>query len=104
MADFERLRPKIERRVRLITTAHNTRGQWITVRFFVLGGDGKPQWCSKVIQQFNFQIPQQNGFQAARTANLNICEDLQHVTLPQLHAYLAGARSNIDEIDVPAGT
>lgn len=92
IADYEvqqRLGLKMEKKVRLITTAHDTRSQWYTVWFFVLGTNGKPEWCSKVIKHYNFQIPEENGFRAARTANLNICEYLQRIILPQLQTDLA---------------
>ena len=82
---------KMEKKIRLITTAHNTRSQWYTGWFYVLGADGKPEWCPKLIKQVNFEIPEENGFRTARQYNLNICEDLQRVRLPQLRADLAEA-------------
>ena len=82
---------EMERKIRLITTAHNTRSQWYTGWFYVLGADGEPEWCPKLIKQVNFEIPKEKGFQTARQYNLNICEDLQRVRLPQLRADLAEA-------------
>ena len=82
---------EMERKIRLITTAHNTRSQWYTGWFYVLGIDGQPEWCPKLIKQVNFEIPEENGFQTARQYNLNICEDLQDVRLLQLRADLAAA-------------
>ena len=79
----------MERKIRLITTAHNTRSQWYTGWFYVFGADGKPEWCPKLIKQVNFEIPEENGFQTARQYNLIICEDLQRVRLSQLRADLA---------------
>ena len=80
-----------ERKIRLITTAHNTRSQWYTGWFYVFGTDGQPEWCPKLIKQVNFEIPEENGFLTARQYNLNICEDLQNTRLLQLRADLAAA-------------
>lgn len=91
-ADFDvqqRLGLNMEKRVRLITTAHNTQSQWYTAWFFVLDTNGKPKWCYKVIKQYNFQIAREKGFETARAANLNLCEYLERVILPRLRDELA---------------
>ena len=80
-----------EKKIRLITTAHNTRSQWYIGWFYVFGTDGQPEYCPKLIKQVNFEIPEESGFQIARQYNLNICEDLQSVRLLQLRADLAAA-------------
>ena len=92
IADFQiqqQLGRETERKIRLITTAHNTRGQWYTGWFHVFGADGKPEWCSKMIKEIRFSIEEENGFRAARRANLNLSERVQNTILPQLHADLA---------------
>lgn len=94
LADFQfqqKLGHKMEGKIRLVTTAHNTRSQWYTVWFHILGADGKPEWCSKVIKHISFDIEEERVFLDARTANLNLCERLQSVILPQLYEGLAEA-------------
>lgn len=94
VADFQlqqKLGHKTEGKIRLVTTAHNTRSQWYTVWFHILGADGEPEWCSKVIKHISFDIEEERGFLDARTANLNLCERLQSVILPQLYEDLAEA-------------
>lgn len=75
-----------ERKILLITTAHNTRSQWYTGWFHVYGADGKTEWCSKLIKEINFAVEEENGFCVARRANLNLSERIQYSVLPQLHA------------------
>lgn len=94
LADFQfqqKLGHKMEGKIRLVTTAHDTRSQWYTVWFHVLGHDGKPEWCSKSIKHITFDIEEERGFLDARAANLNLCEHLQSVILPQLYEDLAEA-------------
>ena len=74
-----------ERKIQLITTAHNTRSQWYTGWFYVYGADSKIEWCSKLIREINFAVEEENGFYVARRANLNISERIQSTILPQLH-------------------
>ena len=87
----QKLGHKMEGKIRLVTTAHNTRSQWYTVWFYILGADGKPEWCSKIIKHISFDIEEERGFLDARSANLNLCEHLQSVILPQLYEDLAEA-------------
>lgn len=94
LADFQfqqKLGHKMEGKIRLVTTAHDTRSQWYTVWFHVLGHDGKPEWCSKSIKHITFHIEEERGFLDARAANLNLCGHLQSVILPQLYEDLAEA-------------
>lgn len=86
---LQRLGLNMEKKIRLITTAHNTHSQWYTAWFFVLDTNGKPEWCSKVIKHYNFLIPGEHGFKDARAAWLSLCEHLQRVVLRMLRDELA---------------
>ena len=86
----QRLGRETERKIRLITTAHNTRSQWYTGWFYVFDANGKTEWCSKLIKEINFSVEEENGFRVARRVNLNLSERVQHTILPQLHADFAG--------------
>ena len=97
-ADFhlqQRLGHKMERKIRLITTTHNTLEQRYTGWFYVFGPDGKPEWCSKVLKVINFELEEGNGFRDARRANINLCERIQNTTVPQLHADLAALSTHV---------
>lgn len=80
-----------ERKIRLITTAHNTRIQWYTAWFYILGAEGKPEWYSKLIKENSFRVPEDNGFEILRRCNLNLQEYLNVHTLSHLKADLAKA-------------
>ncbi|KAA6412206.1 MAG: hypothetical protein FRX48_04358 [Lasallia pustulata] len=91
-ADFlrqQRLGRETERKIRLITTAHNTNRQWYTGWFYVLGANGRPEWCSKLLKSISFAVEEENGFSIARRINLNLSERIQHTVLPQLRADVA---------------
>ena len=79
----------MERKVRVITTAHNTRTQWYHVWFYVFGDDGNPKWCFYRIKRISIDCPQENGFETARGCFLNLCEHFDSVVLPKLRADLA---------------
>lgn len=81
----------MERKVRVITTAHNTRTQWYQVWFYIFGDDGNPKWCSYLFKRISFDCPEENGFQTARGCFLNLCEHFDSVVLPKLRADLAEA-------------
>lgn len=91
-ADFallQKLGLNVEKKIRLITTAHNTHSQWYTAWYRVLRPNGEPELCSKVIKQYSFLIPEEHGFEDARAAWLNLCEYLQRVVLRMLRDELA---------------
>lgn len=79
----------MERKIRIITLAHNTRTQWYDAWFYALDNHGKPKWCSYRIKSVNFDVLHENGFETARQYNLNLCEHLERVILPELRADLA---------------
>lgn len=80
-----------EWKIRLITTAHNTRSQWYTVWFYVFGANGSPEWCFKPIKEVNFWISK-DGFEEIRQYNLNIQEEfINSHMLSQLKADLVKA-------------
>ncbi|KAI4120984.1 MAG: hypothetical protein LQ347_006985 [Umbilicaria vellea] len=81
----------MERKIRIITMAHDTGNQWYDAWFYVLNNHGKPKWCSYRIKHVNFEIPTENGFETARQSNLNLCEHLERVILPELRADLLKA-------------
>ena len=95
----QRLGLKMEKKIRLITTAHNTHSQWYTAWFFVLDTNGKPEWCSKVIKHYSFLIPEEHGFKDARAAWLNLCEHLQRVVLRMLRDELAAVPESLPTPD-----
>lgn len=80
-----------EGKIRLITTAHNTRSQWYTVWFYVFGANGSPEWCFKPIREVDFWISN-DGFERVRQYNLNIQEEfINSHMLSQLKADLVKA-------------
>lgn len=81
----------MERKIRIITMAHDTGNQWYDAWFYAFDNHGKPKWCSYRIKHVNFDIPNENGFETARRYNLNLCEHLERVILPELRADLAKA-------------
>lgn len=70
-------------RVRKITAAHNTWSQWYDAWFYVLEG-GRPKFCRHRLKSVNFDDPSQRGFETARQYNLNSCEYIEQVLLPQV--------------------
>ena len=81
----------MERKIRVITTAHNTRNQWYHAWFYVLGDDGNPKWCFYLVKHITIDRPEENGFQTARGCFLNLCEYFDSEILPKLRADLAEA-------------
>ena len=78
----------MERTIRSITTAHDTRNQWYEGWFYILE-NGKPKWCSQRLKSVNLELRKENGFEIARQYNLNLCEHLSSEVLPQLLKNLA---------------
>ena len=81
----------MERKIRIITIAHNTRNQWYDAWFYVFGDNGKPKWCPYRIKHINFEIPKENGFETARGCFLNLSEYMESVILQKLQADLVKA-------------
>ena len=83
----------MEKKIRIITMAHNTGNQWYDGWFYVLDQDGKPRWCPHRLKHVNFEIPNEHGYESVRQYNLNLCEYFNGVVLPKLQADLAEASS-----------
>ncbi|KAL8836462.1 MAG: hypothetical protein Q9170_002895 [Blastenia crenularia] len=81
---------EMERRIRFISTTHNTKAQNYHVWFYVLKDDGTPTWCSHQISYVDFQDPDDSGFETARRANLNLCEYISDTVFKDLRKALAG--------------
>lgn len=82
----------MERRVRFISSTHDTSFQIYTAWFYVIKqSDGEPKWCSCPLQTVAFNNPDDSGFQTARRINLNICEYISSTVFDGLRKSLAGA-------------
>ena len=80
----------MERRIRFISTAHDTNMQIYDAWFYVFDSDGNPKWCSSYLDSVVFSNPRGNGFQTARRYNLNYCEYISDTVFQGLRKALNG--------------
>lgn len=86
---------QMERRIRFVSTAHDTTMQRYDAWFYVFKGDSIiPKWCSFQLQKVDFEDPDGDGFQTARRCNLNYCEYISDTVFKELRNTLAGVVPN----------
>ena len=81
---------QMQRRIRFISTTHDSDMQKYTAWFYVLDSKDKPKWYPCFLHTENFEDPYNRGFQAARRCNLNLCEYVSDVVFKDLRENLAG--------------
>ncbi|KAL8787170.1 MAG: hypothetical protein Q9213_002386 [Squamulea squamosa] len=82
---------QMERRIRFVSSTHDTALQKYQAWFYVIKSDGEPKWCSQPLGSVNFEDPNGDGFQTARRYNLNLCEYISDTVFKDLRKALAGA-------------
>lgn len=80
---------QMERRIRFVSTTHDTAIQKYQAWFYVIGNGGTPKWCCSPLSSVNFEDPDGGGFQTARKYNLNICEYISDTVFKDLRQVLA---------------
>lgn len=80
---------QLERRVRFVSTTHDTAIQNYQAWFYVIGNGGFPKWCCSPLSSVNFEDPDGGGCQTARKYNLNICEYISDTVFKDLRQVLA---------------
>lgn len=79
-----------ERRIRFISTTHDTVLQRWQAWYFVIKDDGNPKWCCCDLGKVDYEDPDSDGFQTARRYNLNLCEYISDTVFKELRKTLAG--------------
>ncbi|KAL8680959.1 MAG: hypothetical protein Q9186_002859 [Xanthomendoza sp. 1 TL-2023] len=89
-----------ERKVRCVSSTHDTAIQRFHAWFYVIEAGGNPKWCCTELDTVTFTNPHSNGFQTARQYNLNLCEYISDTMFKQLRNTLAGRISHDDPTQV----
>lgn len=84
----------LERKIRLLAVAHDTRSMWIKGWFYVLQQGGKPKWKSQLIKHVPFTMSIDKGFETARRSMLNLME---HASDEGLRELLADSGKALDD-------
>ncbi|KAL9017279.1 MAG: hypothetical protein Q9185_005400 [Variospora sp. 1 TL-2023] len=79
-----------ERRIRFISTTHDTVLQRWQAWYFVIKDDGNPKWCCCDLGKVDYEDPDSDGFQTARRYNLNLCEYISDSVFKKFRKTLAG--------------
>ncbi|KAL8725074.1 MAG: hypothetical protein Q9166_007585 [cf. Caloplaca sp. 2 TL-2023] len=82
---------RMERKIRFVSTTHNSATQRYQAWFYVLKADGNPKWCCYPLTRVDFEDSDQEGFQTARRYNLNLCEYISETVFKELRTALAGS-------------
>ena len=62
----------VERRIRFISSAHDTSCQTYTAWYYVLRSNGEPKWCPCNLYTVAFDDVDGHGFRIGRQINLNL--------------------------------
>ncbi|KAL8644790.1 MAG: hypothetical protein Q9210_007072, partial [Variospora velana] len=84
------LHEQAERRIRFISTTHDTVLQRWQAWYYVIKDDGNPKWCCCDLGKVDFEDPNSDGFQTARRYILNLCEYISDIVFRELQRTLAG--------------
>lgn len=95
---------QMEKRVRFVSTTHDTAVQEYQVWFYVIGHSGTPKWCCSPLSSVNFEDPNGGGFQTARKYNLNMCEYISKIMFKELQQALATPSQNYDGEETALGS
>lgn len=95
---------QMEKRVRFVSTTHDTAMQKYQAWFYVIGDSGTPKWCCFPLSSVNFEDPSGGGFQIARRYNLNICEYISKTMFKELQQALATPSQNYDDEETAMGS
>lgn len=81
---------QMERRIRFVSTIHDTDMQEYQAWFYIIDSEGNPKWCSYVFENVYYGFPGNGGFQKARQYNLNLCEYISDTVFRELRNTLNG--------------
>lgn len=95
---------QLEKRVRFVSTTHDTAVQKYQAWFYVIDLSCTPKWCCFPLSSVNFEDPNGGGFQTARRYNLNICEYISKTMFKELQQALATPSQNYDDEETALGS